>query len=240
MATIREITYMVLDELKNSSDDRYFEEEHVIFLMGKYRSFLLKQRYSDIKKFVPESNYQTINLPLMQVPAICGEPCEGGTYLKSKDKIPFPMWIGATRVTPIDFFAKEIAYVSRERFRYVGHNKWQPNAIYCTIGPDQYLYFKSSNPQFLYLEEVKMTAVFSDYENAYKLAGLKDPCSEESPDNPRDVPCDFTQTEFPIETALIPPLIELIVKELLGALYKPNDDTNNAKDDLSEVAATQK
>lgn len=50
MATYREIVYMVLDELKINSDDKYFEEEHVMFLMDKYRAFLLKQRYSDIKK----------------------------------------------------------------------------------------------------------------------------------------------------------------------------------------------
>ena len=81
MSKYRELVYMVLDELKLSSDDSYFTEDHIIFLLGKYRTLLLKQRYSDIKKPIPESNYQTICLNLVRVPAISGEPCEGGLYL---------------------------------------------------------------------------------------------------------------------------------------------------------------
>ena len=45
MATFGEITYMVLDMLKELHDDAYYTEEHIIFLAGRYRSFLLKQRY---------------------------------------------------------------------------------------------------------------------------------------------------------------------------------------------------
>ena len=41
---------------------------------------------------------------------------------------------------------------------------------------------------------------------------------------------------FPIEDALISPLIELVVKELSGAIYKPKDDENNASDDLANLA----
>ena len=50
MSTFREIVYLVLDELKLTSDDATFTENHIIYLINNYRSFLLKQRYSDIKK----------------------------------------------------------------------------------------------------------------------------------------------------------------------------------------------
>jgi len=88
MSTYRQIAYMVLDELKASSDDRYFEEEHVLFLMDKYRALILKQRYSDVRKGASDTNFQKINLSLIQVPAISGEICEGGTFLRTEDKIP--------------------------------------------------------------------------------------------------------------------------------------------------------
>ena len=74
---------MTLDQLKLVSDDATYTVEHVLFLSNKYRSLLLKQSYSDIKKQIPESNYQTICLDLIEVPAISGEPCEGGNYLRS-------------------------------------------------------------------------------------------------------------------------------------------------------------
>ena len=51
--TWRQLVYMVLDEIKLTSDDSIINENHVIFLLNKYRTFLLKQRYSDIKKPIP-------------------------------------------------------------------------------------------------------------------------------------------------------------------------------------------
>ena len=42
MSTYRELIYMVLDQLKAISDDRYIEEEHIIFLLKKYRISILE------------------------------------------------------------------------------------------------------------------------------------------------------------------------------------------------------
>ena len=228
MSTYREIVYSVLDEIKSTNDDSFFTEDHVIFLLNKYRTFLIKQRYSDIKKQIPESNYQTICLDLIEVPAISGEPCEGGSYLRSKEKIPFLMKIGTPRVYPIDYYQGEITYASRERMRYVGYDKYLQNIIYCSLGPDNYLYFKSFNPQYLYLEKVRMTGIFEDPKAASEL---------QCPNENGDIVCDILDREFPIESALVPPLIELVVKELLGAEYIKRDEENNAKDDLPTTAA---
>ena len=228
MSTYKELIYMCLDELKLYSDDALYTEEHIMFLLGKYRTFLIKQRYSDVKKQIPESNYQTICLDLIEVPAISGEPCEGGSYLRSKEKIPFLMKIGNPRVYPIDYYQGEITYVSRDRMRYVGYNKYLQNIIYASLGPDNYLYFKSFNPQFLYLEKIRMTGIFEDTLAASEL---------QCPDENGNIVCDVLDREFPIEAALVPPLIELVVKELLGAEYRPDDKTNDAKDELSEVAS---
>ena len=225
MSTYRELVYLILDELKGTSDDFTYTEEHVMFLLSKYRAFLLKQRYSDVKKQMPESNYQTICLDLIEVPAICGEPCEGGNYLRSANRIPFTMQIGAPRVYPIDYYQGDIAFVSRDRMRYVGYNKYLQNIIYCSIAPDGYLYFKSQNPQFLYLEKVKFSAIFQDSLEASRL---------QCPDADGNITCDIMDTVFPIEEALVPPLIELVVKELGNAVNNPDDEENNAKDDLGK------
>lgn len=217
---------MVLDELKLYSDDALYTEEHIMFLLDKYRVFLLKQRYSDVKKQIPESNYQTICLDLIEVPAIAGEICEGGSYLRSTEKIPYLMKLGNPMVYPIDYYQGNITYISREQMRYIGFNKYFQNVIYASLGPDNYLYFKSSNPQFVYLKQAKLTGIFSDPQDAFNL---------QCPDNEGNKVCDLLDMEFPIEDALVPPIIELIVKELLGASYRPEDTKNNAADDLSNV-----
>jgi hypothetical protein len=41
------------------------------------------------------------------------------------------------------------------------------------------------------------------------------------------------EMNFPIREYLVPTLIELVVKELMGSSYKPVDEKNNAQDDLS-------
>lgn len=215
---------MISDEMKISTDDSYFTEDHIMYLINKYRVLILKQRYSDIKKQIPESNYQTICLDLIEVPAISGEPCEGGSYLRSKEKVPFLMQIGVPKIYPIDYYQGEITYVSRERMGYIGYNKYLQNIIYCSLGSDNYLYFKSNNPQYLYLEKVKLTGIFEDSINASQLQ-----CSN-------DKECDILDRTFPLEDSLIPIVIELVVKELLAADYRPKDDINDAKDELSEVA----
>lgn len=225
MTTNREIIYLILDELKLSSDDTYYTEEHILFLISKYRGMLLNQVYKDIKKEIPESNYQTLCLDLIQVPAITGEPCEGGTYLRSKEKIPFLMTIATPRIYIEDYYQGDITYVSRERMKYVGYNRWLPNIIYASIGPDNYLYFKSFNPQYLYLKQARLTGIFEDPDKA----------SEYECDKSEDT-CDVLDREFHLEEALIPQLIQLVVKELSRPEYLPQDTTNNAADDLSGIA----
>ena len=219
---------MVLDEIKSTSDDAFFTEEHVLLLVNNYRNFILKQRYSDIKKPIPESNYQTICLNLIQVPAIAGVPCGGGTFLRSKEKVPFMMKIGTPKVYPINYYLGEITYVSRERMRYVGYNKYLQNIIYASLGPDNYLYLQSSNPQYLYLEKIRLTGIFENIES------VSDLLCDDSGDS---INCDIMDKTFPIEDALVPPIIELVVKELLGAEYIKKDEENNAKDDLPEITS---
>lgn len=215
---------MCLDELKIQSDDSQIQEEHIIFLANKYRCFLLKHHYSNIKKEIPTSNYQVLCLDLIEVPAMSGIPCEGGSYLRTKEKIPNQITIGNPIVSPIDYYQGNITLIDRERMRYVGYNKWLKNVIYCSQGPDNYLYFTSSNPQFKYLERVKYTGIFENAEQATKLS-----CNTE------ESKCDILNMEFPLEDSLIPQLIELIVKELTPVEYKPTDTENNASDDLANI-----
>ena len=212
---------MLLDVSKLSCVVAQFTEDHVMFVLNKYRTFLLKQRYSDIKKPIPESNYQTICLDLEN--DIHSTFCGSANYLQSKTKVPFLMKIGNPRVYSSNYFQGEITYVSRDRMRYVGYNKFLQNIIYCSIGPDNYLYFKSFNPQYLYLEKVKFTGIFQDSMQASDL---------QCPDDNGETVCNPVDRTFPIEDALVPPLIELVVKELAGPVYKPDDEANNAKDDL--------
>jgi len=219
MATLREIVYMCIDNLKSASDDAYFNEEHIKWLLGKFRALMLKRLYMSSKQYVPESNYQTLCLELIKVDAIPELPCEGGQYVRSKEKIPTFLHIGHKKVYAVDYFQGFIEYVAMERFRWAGHDRWRRNIIYATIAPDHYLYLRSQNPQFLYLKDAKFTAIFEDPEAALKLA-----CESVEV-------CDELDMEYPVEDALIMQLVEMVVQEILKPTYTPENSFNNAADD---------
>lgn len=221
--TYREIVYACLDILKLTSDDSLYTEEHIIFLANKARTLLLKQRYSDIKKRIPESNYQTICLDLEKVQNIQDLSCQGSS-LRTIQEVPYLMKIGNPKVYPQNYYLGEITYISRERMRYVGHNKYLQNIIYCSLAPDNHLYFKSSNPQHLYLKKVQVTGIFEDIQNASQLE-----CSDNNSQ------CqDILDKTFPLEEGLVQSLIEIVVKQLGPSVDLPQDQENNAQDDLAK------
>lgn len=221
--TYGEIVFICKDLLKIISDDATFEDEHVIFLASKLRSLLIKKYYDTPKKPTPASLYQTICLDLVYNDH--SDVCGMDDYLISAQEVPYTMSIGNNKVYPIDYFTGNIEFISRERFKYVGNNKYMKNIIYATLGPDNHLYLKSLNKQFLALEKVKMTAVFEDITKIKDLLCTGDNCTGG----------DILDQDFPIEDALIPELIEMVVRELATGIYHPSDNRNNAKDDLSDM-----
>ena len=118
-----------------------------------------------------------------------------------------------------------ITYVDRERFPYVGNNRFLSNIIYGTIAPNEYLYIKSSNPQAYYLNKVALTGIFEDAAKA----------AEMSCDADENTSCDILDKTYALEEGLIPEAIQLIMRELLGAAYRPADSRNDANDDLSDI-----
>ena len=107
--------------------------------------------------------------------------------------------------------------------RYMGYNRFIPISVFASKGSNECLYLKSNSIDVTAITSLKMYAVFEDAVNASELLcdGIK--------------ACDILDREFPLEEPLIPPLVELTVKELSRPIYAPEDKENNADDNLSEV-----
>lgn len=229
---VKEIAYACLDLAKAStSDDSYLTIDHCIFLCKKYRAFLIKkeqEKNRGSQEVASEFEMQQICIDLEKVPAIDGSACTGGYYLRSTKPIPKILEGYQPKVYPIDYYqGTNISFVSRDRMRYVGTNKYLQNIIYSSLGPDLHLYLNSNNPQFLYLKKLRISAVFDDFESVTDL--LCDDAGESTP-------CDVLDAEFPIREHLIPPLIELVVKALNGSKFQPIEVKNDARDSLPEQA----
>ena len=219
---VNEIVYYCLDAIKAFSDDSYVNEDHIVFLLSKYRGSLLQQ-YHNIKKLIPDSNYQTICLTLTSTDSI---PCTNGAILKSNEEVPSLMPIGNPSIYLFNGFESEnIVFIPFTRLKAVGWNKWKKNFIYVAVGPDKHLYLSSSNPQAQYLETLRLKGLFEDFEKAFELE-----CNEDGK------PCDEMEKDFPLEVALVPDLIARVVKDALGMAWKTSDSNNNANDDLADIA----
>lgn len=221
MTTYREAIYMCNDLLKGTSDDFTYTEEHIAYLLDKFRALLLKQRYgSDPKKHVPYSNYQTLEIIL--------EDTEGGEYLKSTEAIPYTLQLGIPRITIDNYYDITVELVSRERLPFVGNNKYLKKISYAAIDHNNTLLLKKNCCCCCYDPDttLKLTAVF---------------------ENPREITDEISFGEsstdthewdrnIPIEESLLTTLIEMVVKELAGSVYRPNDIQNNNVDDNADMA----
>lgn len=220
MTTYREAIYMCLDLLKGMSDDFTYTEDHVAYLLDKCRALLLKQRYgNDPKKHVPYSNYQTLEITL--------EDTEGGDYLKSTELIPYTLQLGIPRITVDNYYDTTIEIVSRERFPFVGNNKYLKKITYATIDHNNILLLKKDYCCCCDSDtKIKLTAIF---ENPREIANVASSVEDSTNVNSWD-------KILPIEESLTTTLIELVVKELAGSMYIPSDDINNNRDDKASLA----
>lgn len=222
METYRNCVYMVLDELKLDSDDSRIEVEHVIFLLNKYRAILAKQRYGKIKKDVPLEYYQIKEMGKLTLPS---NNTDVRRTFFFEEPVPSILNLhGILLETTISYSTQEddnyevnnidINFINPDRFKYLGENKWLTSMPYATIGYDHKLYINST-VNFLKDKTFKIQGIF-------------------------ETPSDFEKTTdgkldmyFPVEQALLQPIIDLVVKELSNFLYLPKDDENNSADDLS-------
>lgn len=231
MTTYREAIYMCNDLLKGMSDDFTYTEEHIAYLLDKFRALLLKQRYgNDPKKHVPYSNYQTLEISL-KTPETPTRP------IKSDNKIPYMLQLGIPRITKgnNDYYDVEWEFISRERLPFVGKNKYLKKIRYAAVNesgdlvtPNKEDYWTTAAGKTFYTGPTKLylTGIF---------------------ENPREVTDEISFGEsstdthewdrnIPIEESLITTLIEMVVKEIAGSVYKPNDIQNNNVDDNADMA----
>ena len=216
MTTYREAIYMCLDLLKGMSDDFTYTEDHVAYLLDKFRALLLKQRYgNDPKKHVPYSNYQNVEVTF-------NNTTEYKKIIKSDKTIPNMLQLGIPRITTPDeyYYNYRFELTSRERLPSTGNNKFTSMINYCAINEDNHILYATKENQWS--EDGKVNP------NSFIITAIFE--------NPREVESMDLDSNIPLEETLITTLIELVVKELATSVYRPNDDINDSRDDNAALA----
>ena len=210
--TYRELVYMALDALKIHSDDSKFTEDHVIFLLNKYRAYVLYQKYSKTLEGVDNRNYQSINIDCKTDIKTFLQDISGGKILKSNKEIPSIINLSLPEVqieTTVTKGEEEnaetykgnesIVFTTEDRIRYTGFNRFLKKVIYCCIDKNNIFILKcADNTRISNITKVHLSAIFSDPISVFNF-------------NASDL--DILDEEFPLEYVLVPAVLELVLKE---------------------------
>lgn len=240
--TLREIIYDVVEHLNAYSDDTNIADEHIAFIVKNKRNLLLKQYMSNLRKEIPQEAIQTICMSL-EIDQNCFEDIN---VLKSTAKIPATLdntgrsniikAYGGTR------FQKNINIIDYSRIPLVAAEQYNETQLFVAVDPRSYLVVYNSAESHLLLEQLELEGVFESPEEAYALTCESNIICDESTTsrgNPDDcIPCDFYDVQYPIESALVDPLVMQIVQELLIKYKVPLDELNNTEDDSIASAVT--
>lgn len=217
--TYRQIVFMILDLLRQTSKDSNFEIDHIIKEVNDVRNLLLKQRYSDIRKEISDVNFQEITIYLTDVSSLNKKYI----MLKSSKVVPDILNIASTPTKSLDSI--NFSFISNYRFVYTGYNEWLSSIIYGTVLSDKYFYIKSMNPQVKHMTSIRIMSIF---ENPIDVYYYNDPDLIANG-------ADVLDMVFPLEGAYIPELQDTVLKRLAPSLGFPKDTINNNNEDNSNI-----
>ena len=224
MNTYGQMIYMVRDLVKISSDDSYITSQHILFMLEKFRAFVLKTKYENKEADIPDTDKSSMTTELELVEDNLGY--SGIPLLRSKQPVPTDMIFDLISVRTNKLTGNpNIVFVPFVRFAHTGNNKYLKNIIYWTIDNDNYILVKSCNPMFEYLTAFTVEGVF---ESPMSIAEADCAC--------KGLEVNYDDVDFCLEDSLVELVIDYVVKALQDSIYRPEDDFNNTNDDFGGLA----
>lgn len=258
MTKYKELVSFILDAIRAVSDDAFITEDHVIFLLNKYRSYLLKQKYEkDPRKQVPDSNYQSIELDLEQYGNTVDTTWDytgiskHSTVNESEERVNID---GLTAYEQHGDTERPTRWDDRNLVKrtYLRSKQEVPNTMQVGISSCYIVDpFKSiitmiskERLEFVgwnrFLWKIIYGAIGADQRlyiksNNPEFLAIKKVIFRGILEDPTSVMDDAMDEDCPIEEALVPPLVKSVIADLLQFEYRPQDPANNANDDLSDI-----
>jgi hypothetical protein len=222
----REIIFTVFEKLNIISDDTDITQSLVSSLIDTKRAMLIKQQYGKTGWHLPIEVKQELCMSLQLVNSVDGYTC-AGKVLTTSMSLPRSIKIkgkeGPLLVRKLDGGEIAISVVPIERIPFLFSNKFTQHLMYCAVDLDRKIYLMSMDNKHKFLKEIKVTDVF------------------EQPGVAREMECKYTpgieeyDDDYPIETAMVDTVIDMIVKELSQSIMLPEDNNNDSSDDREDM-----
>lgn len=220
--TYNEIIYDLLEVIERFqiSDDVDIDERQIIFNFNRQRELWINNTYNKPGIQIDPVLIQglgCVSLTLVDEAECCNVDT-GCKILRTSKPIPKPivfkdgieLRIGTNKLTNVPFSIKNISQMP-----YLAYNKYTANMMY-VFYHNNYLYFKSKDNIYNFLESVKIWGVFADPEQA---ASFED-CGITN--------CFSYDDEYPIKGDLYPYIKGEVLKQF--GIKENKDNENNAQD----------
>jgi hypothetical protein len=207
------------------SDDSRLRNRHIFSKLNSVAVMLISQKAKK-KQFLSLNNYQTLSCVKLIKASVHQCPCapaKGCNFYISE--LPIPNIISNLNGLLINYVSNLTGkiifnYKEWENFKYLKGEKYTQYDPYYTFVNNHLLVYYKDSPEIVAIQAV--------FENMF-VSTLFNTCEKQ----PTCLsPLDF---DFPIESDLVEPLIEITVLELVDKFNQSIEDkTNNASDTIKE------
>ena len=219
--TLRTHVYAVRNLMSKgaASDDTSFSLRLIAHFLRITRGMLIEQKANKYHS-ISEQSYQSLclNLEESNYHNCCEGPDTKCKLLRSTIKLPrflTTRWGDLTKVMTLDGKVLSKTSMSTNKFSRYSLTNSDPKPGWFIH--DNYLYIINNK----HLQKVLLNSLFDNPEeiDSINCSSAETPCVE------------FLETEFPVDSELIPPMYELTMKFLVNSLaLPPKDNENDAKD----------
>lgn len=234
--TGNEIVSTFYEGLSIQSDDTDVTDRTIMTFINNARSLWVKRTYNKTKTSVDPRLIQDLKLLAMEkvdsilVPQTVSQDFTSECYYAATvEEIPrvveYDHGLLFTRIGSPDNNAHEYPMRDNQEINYSGYGRFNGDVTYAFFYGDKiYLQAKSESPQF-----VKGIAVRGVFEDPFKVFDFND-----------GVATAWTmEDEYPISRAVITEITPMVEAKLLKQIQMPDDDTNDADDDIKQPVPTR-
>ena len=229
MAKLSELTYDILEAIKEYSDDSEIDQRYITYLYNIKRAKYLRQDLNNFQKTTDLSIQQTFCLEMEEVSAdTCGVSFFCDTVMRSKQPVPklieLHTNVALTKVKPTTRTAQSFNLIPIGKVPFYAYAPYS-NSIYAFLDTDNHIYLISKNTAHKLIDCISVTGIF---ENPLDLVDYKNCCGC----NENFVTACYNEMEsdYPLQPHYIDVIREEIIRDLLRTKQVPEDKTNDAND----------
>lgn len=219
--TLRKMIYSIKEDFNQYSDDNFFSDEHLMYLIDTLREDYIDRTYSNPAKVLPESLYVKLCMELEEYPNSCSEDVN---ILRTKLPLPnYFMFPGRSYLKHFSLGSVMLKYVNRieiERVPYFKASRFSSSQLYYSIDGDGRLLIISSDRTLLN-ESVSVNMIPRSFEETLKFRC--GPCQE----NEENDCLDIMDIPYPIDGTIHTVILNTLKQQIYTKFNIVEDKVND-------------